>query len=158
MSDPSRLRDRIRLPEGFRQIRREDIDKEFSCLEPRMDRYTLSQYYEWSLGPHALVIVREVEGQVAGVEYLTVHTGYIMLEMLARNKLLQYPGAGGDLVRVVERSVAPQLGISEIRMEALQHVVRYYDDILGYEESGRPYRDPEWGLLTPKRKLLPRRP
>jgi hypothetical protein len=66
-----------------------------------------------------------------------VHTGYIMLEMLARNKLLQYPGAGGDLVRVVERSVAPQLGISEIRMEALQHVVRYYDDILGYEESGR---------------------
>ena len=65
---------------------------------------------------------------------------------------------GGDLVRVVERVVAPQLGISEIRMEALQHVVRYYDDVLGYEETGTSYQDPEWGLLTPKRKLLPRRP
>ncbi|MDG6966176.1 MAG: hypothetical protein JRN58_00845 [Nitrososphaerota archaeon] len=121
-----------------------------------MDKYPLRQYYEWSLEPEALVIVREVESRVAGVQYLMVHGGYIMLEMLARNKLLQYPGAGGDLVRVVERVVAPQLGITEIRMEALQHVVRYYDDVLGYEESGKSYRDPEWGLLTPKRKFLPR--
>ncbi len=156
MTDPLPLRDRIRLPEGFRLIQRGDIEQEFSCGEPRMDRYSLRQYYEWSLEPDALVIVREVEGQIAGVQYLTVHNGNIMLEMLARNKLLQYPGAGGDLVRVVERRVAPQLGISEIRMEALQHVVRYYDDVLGYEESGKPYRDSEWGLLTPKRKLLPR--
>lgn len=123
-----------------------------------MDTYTLGQYYEWSLEPDALVIVREVEGHLAGVQFITVHRGYLMLEMLARNKLLDYPGAGGDLVRVVERVVAPQLGILEIRMEALQHVVRYYDDVLGYEESGRSYRDPEWGLLTPKRKLLPRQP
>jgi hypothetical protein len=68
-----------------------------------------------------------------------VHAGSIMLEMLARNRLLQYPGAGGDLVRVVERSVAPQLGITEIRMEALQEVAGYYDDVLGYEECGKPY-------------------
>ena len=152
------LKDRVRLPEGFRLIRREDISQKFSCLEPRMDRYTLRQYYEWSLERDALVIVREVEGLVAGVQYVTVHSGYIMLEMLARNKLLDYPGAGGDLVRVVERVVAPQVGVREIRMEALEHVVRYYDDVLGYEEVGRPYRDPEWGVLTPKRKLLPRRP
>lgn len=158
MTDPLELKDRIRLPEGFRLIRPEDVNQEFSCLEPRMDRFTLRQYYEWSLEPDALVIVREVEGKVAGVQYLTVRSGHIMLEMLARNKLLQYPGAGGDLVRVVERIVAPQLGITEIRMEALQHVVRYYDDVLRYEEYGTPYRDPEWGLLTPKRKLLPRRP
>lgn len=123
-----------------------------------MDRYSLRDYYEWSLGTDALVIVREVEGLVAGVQYLTVHGSFIMLEMLARNKLLDYTGAGGDLVRVVERVIAPQLGITEIRMEALQHVVKYYDDVLGYEETGKPYKDPEWGMLTPKRKLLPRRP
>lgn len=96
MSGTRRPRDRIRLPEGFRLIQREDVDKKFSCLEPRMDRYPLRQYYEWSLEPDALVIVREVEAQVAGVQYLTVHGGHIMLEMLARNKLLQYPGAGGS--------------------------------------------------------------
>jgi hypothetical protein len=151
-------KDRIRLPDGFRPIRREDISQKFNCGEPRMDRYTLRQYYDWSLEPDALVIVREIEGAVAGVLYMTAHGGYIMLEMLARNKLLDYSGTGGDLVRAIERVVAPQLGVTEIRMEALQHVVRYYDDALGYEETGRSYRDPEWGLLTPKRKLLPRRP
>jgi hypothetical protein len=123
-----------------------------------MDRYALRDYYGWSLDSDALVIAREIEGQIAGVQYLTVHPGFIMLEMLARNKLVGYPGAGGDLVRVVEKVVAPQLGIAEIRMEALQYVVAYYDDVLGYEEYGVPYRDKEWGVLTPKRKLLPRRP
>jgi len=43
-------------------------------------------------------------------------------------------------------------------MEALEHIIGYYDDVLGYEEMGASYMDPEWGLLTPKRKLLPRRP
>ncbi len=72
MTDPPPLRQRIRLPEGFRLIQRGDIGKEFSCGEPRMDRYSLRQYYEWSLEADALVIVREVEGRVAGVQYLTV--------------------------------------------------------------------------------------
>ena len=39
-------------------------------------------------------------------------------------------------------------------MEALQEVVSYYDDMLGYEEYAIPYVYPEWGLLTPKRKRL----
>jgi hypothetical protein len=120
-----------------------------------MDRYTLEDYFKWSRDPNSLVIVREIEGKVAGVIFLTVHPRHIMLEMLARNKLLDYRGVGGDLVRVVERVVAPQLGITEIRMEALQHVVSYYDGELGYEEYDKPYQDSEWGLLTPKRKLLP---
>jgi hypothetical protein len=145
------------LPEGFRLLRHEDIDQRFSCLEPRMDRYTLKDYFEWSLDSNSLVIVREIEGKVAGVLYLTVRPGYIMIEMLARNKLLDYPGVGGDLVRVVERVVAPRLGITEIRVEALPDVVSYYDKTLGYEECGEPYQDSEWGSLTPKRKLLPQR-
>ncbi len=73
--------------------------------------------------------------------------------MLARNKLLESPGAGGDLVRVVERVVAPQLGKNEIRLEAPEGVVSYYDETLGYEEYDVPYEDRDWGLLTPKRKL-----
>jgi hypothetical protein len=149
------LSEHIRFPEGFRPLREEDINQPFSCREPRMDRYTLEDYFKWNNDPNSLVIMREIEGKVAGVIYLTVHPRYIMLEMLARNKLLDYPGVGGDLVRVVERVVAPQLCITEIRMEALQHVISYYDNKLGYEEYGEPYQDSEWGLLTPKRKLLP---
>jgi hypothetical protein len=118
-----------------------------------MDGYSLGDYRR-SLESGALVIVREIEGQVAGVQYLTVYPDHIMLEMLARNKLLSYVGTGGDLVRVVELVVAPQLGITEIRMEALQEVVSYYDDTSGYEEHATPYVYPAWGLPTPKRKML----
>jgi hypothetical protein len=39
-------------------------------------------------------------------------------------------------------------------MEAMRQVVRYYDDYLGYVHDGEPFEDPEWGLLTPKKKLL----
>lgn len=44
--------------------------------------------------------------------------------------------------------LAPQLGVAEIRMEALQQVVSYYDDVLGYEEYGLGYQDSECGLLA----------
>ena len=94
-------------------------------------------------------------GKVAGVLQLTVHDDYIMIEMVARNKLLDYPGVGSNLIRVVERYVATQLGIREVRLEALPELVRFYDDVLGYEEYGKPYPDDDWKELTPKRKLLP---
>ena len=105
-----------------------------------------------------LVIVREIEGRIAAVIYVTMHDEYIMVEMLARNKLLPYVGAAADLIRLVERYVAQRLGIDGIRMEALQHVVGYYDNVLEYEEYSTPYRDREWEMLTPKRKRLRVRP
>ena len=112
-------------------------------------------YYSWSLDPGALVIVREVETAIAGVVYLTVYQSHIMVEMLARNKLLNYPGVGANLLRVIERSVAQQLSIHEIRIEALSGLVNYYDNTLNYEECGSKYWDKEWGELTPKLKRLP---
>ncbi len=118
-----------------------------------MDRFSLSDYFDWSQEPDSLVIVREIENRVAGVLYLTVNE-YITIEMVARNKLLDYVGVGGDLIRVVERYVAPQLGVMEVRLEALPHVVEYYDYFLGYSEYDAPYIHQEWGHLIPKRKLL----
>ncbi len=149
-------RNRVELPEGlgFRWIVEEDCDQDFKCCEPRMDRYTLADYYQWSKEANSLVIVREVEERIVGILYLTAHQSYIMVEMLARNKLLNYPGTGANLLRVVERSVAPQLGVKEVRLEALSDVVAYYDDELGYAEYGIPFSDGEWGELTPKRKLI----
>ena len=120
-----------------------------------MDEYTLIDYFMWSKDDDSLVIVREVDGRNAGVVYLTVHESHIMVEMLARNKLLDYPGAGSNLLRVIENEVAPQLGIHEVKLEALPHVVSHYDTVLGYEEYENTYIDKEWGELTPKRKLLP---
>ena len=119
-----------------------------------MDRYNLLDYYHWSLEPDSLVIVREVEGTVVGVLQLIVHRNYLIIERVAKNKLLNYPAVGQNLIRVVELYVAPQLKIREVRLEALQELVPYYDDRLGYEEYGTAYYDNEWGDLTPKRKFL----
>ena len=142
------------LPEGFRWIVEEDCNQEFKCFHPKMDEYRLFDYYLCSQDTNSLVIVREVEGRIAGVAYLTVRRDHIMVERLARNKLFNYPGAGSNLLRVIENEVAPQLGIHEVRLEAFPHVVDHYDRKLGYEEDGNPYVDREWGRLTPKRKLL----
>lgn len=119
-----------------------------------MDRYSLVDYYEWSRSPESLVIVREIEDTIVAIVYLTVHPGHVMIEMLARNVSLPRKGAGAELIRLVERVVAPALGIPEIRLEALPETVRYYDDVLGYEEWGSRYHDAEWQVLTPKKKRL----
>ena len=149
------LQNSVRLPEGFHWIVEQDCKEDFKCFHSKMDEYTLFDYFRWSQENDSLVIVREIEGKVAGVVYLTVHESYIMIEMLARNKLLAYPGAGSNLIRLVEKSVAPQLGIREVRLHAMPHIVDHYDNVLGYEEYGNQYADKEWGELTPKRKLLP---
>lgn len=148
------LQSRIKLPEGFRWLRRDDCSKPFAFGDERMDCYSLVDYYEWSLSPEALVIVREIEDTIVAIVYLTIHPGHVMIEMLARNVSVPRKGAGAELVRLVERVVAPALRISEVRLGALPETVRYYDDILGYEEWGSRYHDVEWQVLTPKKKRL----
>ena len=91
---------------------------------------------------------------IVAVMHFTVHNTYIVLEMLARNKAYGHPGAGGDLIRLLEWKLAPTLGIQEIQMEAMAQVVKYYDDDLGYVHYGEPFEDPDWGRLTPKMKRL----
>ncbi|MGI0069092.1 MAG: hypothetical protein ACREAN_02425 [Nitrosopumilaceae archaeon] len=73
--------------------------------------------------------------------------------MLARNKLNSYHGFAGDLVILVERLIAPHYRKKEIRLEAMEHIIKYYSG-RGYEIYGRPYRDVIWGELTPMRKRL----
>ena len=144
----------VTLPNGFRWIREDDASVKFKCDEPRMDRYSLYDYYCWSLEADSLVIVQDVEGSLVGVLQLTIHKNYLTIEMVARNKLFNYPGVGLNLIKVVELYVAPQLRIREVRLEALQELVPYYDDTLGYHEYIAAYYDEAWGYLTPKRKFL----
>ena len=119
-----------------------------------MDKYTLADYFQWSKQRDSYVVVKEIAGMIVAVMHFTVHNTYIVLEMLARNKAYGHPGAGGDLIRLLEWKLAPTLGIQEIQMEAMAQVVKYYDDDLGYVHYGEPFEDPDWGRLTPKMKRL----
>ncbi len=76
-----------------------------------------------------------------------------MIVMIGRNILTGFSGVGTRLMALAE-NVGRQLGKKEIRLESLDTVVKWYDDILGYEEYDEPYDDKEFGRLTPKRKLV----
>ncbi|MGI0069093.1 MAG: hypothetical protein ACREAN_02430 [Nitrosopumilaceae archaeon] len=38
-----------KLPYGFRYIKGDDITRDLKSFVPGMDRYTLEDYYQWSL-------------------------------------------------------------------------------------------------------------
>jgi len=147
------LKDRIRLPARFRFIGEEDANQRFQTGDTRMDRYTLRDYFQWSLLPNDLVIIHVVEGNVAGLVEITARDDYITVEMLGKNTLIEATGVGTKLMSLVE-NIARQLGVSQIRLEALDSVVSWYDDVLGYEEYDDVIYDAEFGRLTPKKKVI----
>lgn len=141
------------LPYGFRYIEYTDTTKDLKSFVPEMDMYALLDYYQWSLEPNSLVIIREVEEKIAAVAHVTIHEDHVMLEMLVRNKLHSYHGSAGDLVVLVEKLIALHYGKKQVRLEAMEHIVKYYSG-RGYEVYGKPYRDVIWGDLTPMKKRL----
>ena len=148
---------RLDLPEGFRLIRKGDRTVPFVIGDPVMGVHPLTEYYEASRRADSYVILRLMGSRIAAALLMVVHPEHIELAMLVRNQRYpEYKGAGGDLVRLIETVVAPQLGKTELRMEALDRkpLVRYYDDVLRYQEYAERYVDPEWGSLVPKRKFL----
>ena len=151
-------RHQLTLPDGYRWITEDDVFKEFDCFDPRMKKYSLADYYQWSLKTNALVLVREVENKIFGVAYLTVTKDYLMLEMLARNSLEDSQGSGENMLRVIFNVICVKLSISEVRLEAIQGAVFYYDEYLienlRFKEYDKPYFDEEWGMLTPKKKMV----
>ena len=58
------------------------------------------------------------------------------------------------MIKVVEKIIARYYNKNEIRLEAMDQVVDYYDHILKYEKYDKPYEDKDWGVLTPMKKRL----
>jgi len=115
----------------------------------------LADYYAWSLEENSHVVVREIDGNITAVLYLTIHADHIMIEMVVRNKESVYSkGSGGDLIKAVETIIARYYGKNEIRLEAMEQVADYYTKFLKYEKYDKPYNDYDWGLLVPMRKQL----
>lgn len=154
----------IEFMDGFRLIQESDVGLPFRTQHPRMDIYDLVDYFSWSLEPDSMSLVKQMirdDGilDIAAVANLTIHSGYIKVEMLGRNKVSPgyeaYKGSGFDLLQFIERRVASANRFLEVRLDAIEGMVENYR-VKGYSEiRGEPaYTDPEWGLLTPMRKLV----
>ena len=75
----------MKFPAGIRFIEKNDVHKHIKSFVPEMDKFTLSDYYKWSLEENSHVIVREIDGNISAVLYLTVHDDHMMIEMVVRN-------------------------------------------------------------------------
>lgn len=90
----------MRFPSGIRFVEKNDIHKHIKSFVSEMDEFTLADYYRWSLEENSHVIVREIDGNISAILYLSIHDDHIMIEMVVRNKeLVSSKGSGGDLIK-----------------------------------------------------------
>jgi ribosomal protein S18 acetylase RimI-like enzyme len=105
-----------------------------------------------------MIIVVEIDGDLAGCVELTRHGNRAVLGMLAVRPELQDRGIGGATIREAERICRDELGTTESRLQVLHmrsDIIAWYDR-LGYKPNGErtpfPYGNERVGV--PKRDDL----
>ncbi len=122
----------------------EDIEKPFKSGDYRMDKYTLKDYYIWKLQGD-LVYVLDIDGNIAGVIDIIEDSESLMIDMLARNILVNAEKVGSRLLNFAE-DLAKIKGKKIVKLEALDTAIGFYKK-MGYREIYKKI-DKEWGLLT----------
>ncbi len=151
----------VKLPPGFRLIRKEDIHKKFTSEDRTMRDYKLSYFYEWNMENNSTVIVRESQDRmIDGVIMFRFVPGInnpekIVIEMLARNFSMGSgsSGVGADLLKVVENNIARPIHIRRIEIEAIKNLEDYYES-LGYHPEGSEYFDSSWKRIVNMVKMI----
>lgn len=149
------------LPPGFRQIRRDDVNKPFSSHDVKMRGYNLGYFYQWSQEPDTLVLVKDgSHGYLDGIILLRFVPGKsqpekMMIEMLSRNfqSGSSSSGIGTDLLKMAEKHVAGPLGVNEIVIDAVSGLEDYYNN-MGYVKTGKEEYDQYWGKIVYMHKIL----
>ncbi len=149
------------LPPGYRQIRKDDVNKPFSSHDTKMKGYNLGYFYEWSREPDTIVIVKDgTHGYLDGVILLRFVPGKsrpdkMLVEMLSRNFQAgsSSSGIGTELLSMAEKHVAIPLGVKEIIIDAVSELRSYYSN-LGYVETGKEEYDQYWGKIVYMHKIL----
>jgi len=151
----------LSMPQGFRQIRKDDVNKPFSSHDSKMKGYNLGYFYQWSLEPDTLVLVKEgSHGYLDGIILLRFVPGKsqpekMMIEMLSRNfqSGSSSSGIGTELLMMAEKHVAGPLGTKEIIIDAVSDLVDYYGN-MGYAKTGKEEYDQYWGKIVYVHKYL----
>jgi len=89
-----------------------------------MDKYSLKDYYKWK-EKGDIVLVLEDEGEIKGVVDMVDKGDYLLLDMIAVNRLFRGKGIGSKMLRKVEE-IAVSLGKRGIILEALESAVDFY--------------------------------
>jgi len=149
------------LPQGYRPIRKDDVNKPFLSHDAKMKGYSLGYFYGWSLEPDTLVIVKDGKhGFLEGIILLRFVPGKsqpdkMMVEMLSRNfeSGSSSSGIGTELLNIAEKYIAKPIGVTEIIIDAVSELVDYYGH-LGYLKMGREEYDQYWGKIVYMHKII----
>ncbi|HWH08161.1 MAG TPA: GNAT family N-acetyltransferase [Candidatus Thermoplasmatota archaeon] len=146
---PRAVEPALRLPEGYRLVAPRDAQQPFGSALG----WSLADYVRAAEEEGNVVLVREAEGRVVGILWLQPRVDHLLVEHLARDDRLSWPGLGSEMLLLAE-TLAARLGVAEVRLDALDEppLVAWYAS-KGYEPRGA--RVEAGGLrLQPMRKRL----
>ncbi|EZQ02274.1 MULTISPECIES: GNAT family N-acetyltransferase [Acidianus] len=109
-----------------------------------MDKYGLKDYYIWNLQGDEVYVI-DVNGEIAGVVDIIEGLDYIIVDMLARNKLVDVRGIGSSLLSFAEDYAKSKMK-HKVIVEALDTAKDFY-----LKKGYTPLfirDDNEWGKLT----------
>ncbi|AWR97456.1 GNAT family N-acetyltransferase [Acidianus sulfidivorans JP7] len=109
-----------------------------------MDKYSLKDYYLWKLQGDKVFLL-DIDGEIAGIVDLVEEDEYILVDMLAKNKIVNAEKVGSRLLEFSEE-YARIKGKKFVVVEALDTAKGFYEK-LGFKEISKKY-DKEWGILT----------
>ena len=156
----------FRLPKGYHLIKRSDVKYKIISGNPKMDSYSIQQFFNDSKKPDVFVFLRKTKGVPIAVIELTFHRTKVegiedvidfyqytlVVELLAVDIFYHGTGIGTELMALAE-NVGRSLNIYKISLDAVEDKVNFYKK-LGYIQKGQRYRHPDWGLLVPMERKL----
>jgi GNAT superfamily N-acetyltransferase len=139
------------LPEPWRYVCAADADQKFSGLLG----HSMRDYLRESREPGHLVLVRERGDEIAGVAWVEVHRRALIVHHLETNERHQGQGVATELLRVIERIVAPANRCREIRLSALDDpdLIAWYER-RGFQRTGPRIPEDGYGKVQPMVKRL----
>ncbi|BBG23001.1 GNAT family N-acetyltransferase [Sulfuracidifex tepidarius] len=131
-------------------MERRDVGSPFFSGDPRMDKYTTKDYYNWKRKGD-IVLVIEDNGIIKGIADVVVKGDYLLLDMIAVHALFHGQGVGSKLLNKVEE-LAGNMNKKGVILEALDSAVNFYRKH-GFVPSHQRI-DREFGVLTVMKKEI----
>jgi hypothetical protein len=139
----------------FRYICKTDIDQPLENRLKSLNNLELNNFFEHN-AKNRHVFVYEFEGKILCILVFDDKGDHFYLNLIENNEIYEMEcdeiNPASKLIRYVEK-VSKSLGYDKIRLDALEQLVPYYEE-LGYSPINETYYHKDYGLLVKMKKLL----
>ena len=138
----------------FREIEQSDVERPFANELQPTNHIDLSYLVSLNI-ENRHVFVYDLNGKILGFMTFLDRNDHFHLDLIEVNRLhaeSKIAKPGFLLITLLEK-LSEKFGYSRITLHSTQNNIAYYSN-LGYEVSGNPIIDPNYGSLTPMEKSL----